>query len=125
MLRQFSGLCLAVGNGFGLLEIFVHERVALGLTLAGFGTVIGIVGLVRPALVRWIFVTWMIVAFPIGWAVSHLLLAITFYGLFLPIGIVFRLMGRDPLTLRPRRDQPTCWVPKPTPQDVGRYFRQF
>ena len=124
-LRQFSALCLAFGNGIGFYEIFIHERTVLGLTLAAVGTVIGIGGLVRPALVRLVFVTWMIVAFPIGWLLSHILLAITFYGLFLPIGLVFRIIGRDALTLRPRRDQPTLWVAKPTPSDAGSYFRQF
>ena len=36
----------------------------------------------------------MIVAFPIGWAVSHIMLAALFYGLFTPVALVFRTIGR-------------------------------
>ena len=39
----------------------------------------------------------MVLAFPIGWTVSQVILAVMFYGLFTPIGLVFRLIGRDPL----------------------------
>ena len=39
----------------------------------------------------------MVLAFPIGWTVSQVMLAMMFFGLFTPIGLVFRLIGRDPL----------------------------
>ena len=39
----------------------------------------------------------MVLAFPIGWTVSQVILLLMFYGLFTPIGLVFRLIGRDPL----------------------------
>ena len=44
----------------------------------------------------------MVLAFPIGWTVSLVLLGLVYYGLFTPIGLVFRLVGRDALQLRPR-----------------------
>ncbi len=46
---------------------------------------------------RWVYIGWMILAFPIGWTVSQVMLAVMFFGLFTPIGLVFRLIGRDPL----------------------------
>jgi hypothetical protein len=67
----------------------------------------------------------MVLAFPIGWTVSRLVLAAVFYGLFTPIGLVFRLMGRDPLARRPPHDVVSYWTEKPDRADVRRYFRQF
>ena len=58
---------------------------------------VGLAGLTRPEWMRSIYVGWMVLAFPIGWTVSQVMLALMFFGLFTPIGLVFRLIGRDPL----------------------------
>jgi hypothetical protein len=65
------------------------------------------------------------VTFPFGWAVSHLLLAILFYGLFTPLGLIFRLLGRDPLRRQRPLEQASYWTMKPAATDVRGYFRQF
>jgi hypothetical protein len=67
----------------------------------------------------------MVLAFPIGWAVSLLTLGLVYYGLFTPLGLAFRLVGRDALGLRPRPGATTHWAPRPAVADVRRYFRQF
>ena len=48
-----------------------------------------------------------------------------FYGLFTPIGLVFRLIGRDPLQRARRPGSESYWTPKPAPADLRRYFKQF
>ena len=67
----------------------------------------------------------MVVAFPIGWVISLLVLLLMFYGLLTPVAVVFRLMGRDLLKRRPTLTGPTFWTPKETPRDVRSYFRQY
>lgn len=124
-LRQFAGLWLAFFGGLAAWQGIARGRVGLALGLAAAAVVVGGLGLARPALVRPIFVGWMVLAFPIGWAVSLVLLGLIYYGLFLPIGLAFRLAGRDALRLRPRPDAPTYWTPRAAPADVRRYFRQF
>ena len=74
---------------------------------------------------RFIYVGWMVLAFPIGWTVSQVMLAIMFFGLFTPIGLVFRLIGRDPLQRTRPSGRESYWEPKPTPADLRRYFKQF
>ena len=51
----------------------------------------GVAGLIRPGLLRPIFVGWMVMVFPIGWLMSRVLLGVLFYGLFTPLAIAFRL----------------------------------
>ena len=65
----------------------------------------------------------MIAAFPIGWTVSRLMIAIVFYLVITPIASVFRLVGRD-LLKRRRRDTPSYWSRKSTPTDAATYLRQ-
>ena len=96
-----------------------------GRCTRGTDPAVGPLGLVVPRAVRPIFVAWMVLAFPIGWAISNVVLVALFYGLFTPIGALFRLIGRDPLRLRPQPAGATYWVEKPQAEDARRYFQQF
>jgi hypothetical protein len=88
---------------------------------------VGPIGLTRPEWVRPIFVAWMALAFPIGWTVSRAVLALVYYGLFTPLGLVFRLLGRDPLrrTRTPASGLSSYWSRKPGVSDPVRYLQQF
>ena len=124
MLRQFAGLCLVVFGGLGAWRLWQGQSGGWTTVLLALGLGIGIVGLILPAAVRYIFTAWMIVAFPIGWLVSHVVLGILFYGLFAPVALFFRLKGRDVLHRR-RAASASYWMPKPAARDVREYFRQF
>ena len=124
-LRQFAGLWLVFFGGLGLWEALGRGHSALGAGLAVAAVAIGLPGLAFPGLLRPIYVAWMVLAFPIGWTVSLIMLAILYYGLFTPIGLVFRLIGRDALQRTRRPGLETYWTPKPTPTDPRRYFKQF
>jgi hypothetical protein len=67
----------------------------------------------------------MVAAFPIGWTVSLVLLALVYYVVFTAFGLVFRVLGRDPLGRSFNRAAPTYWVPRRQPESAERYFRQF
>jgi hypothetical protein len=84
-----------------------------------------LVGSLRPRWLAPVFTSWMVAAFPIAWLVSMAVLGLIFFGLFLPMAIAFRLIGRDPLNRQPRRAQESYWSDKPPAPDVKRYFRQF
>ena len=42
---------------------------------------------------KWIYLGWIYAAFPIGWTVSHLLLAAIYYLIVTPIALAVRLAG--------------------------------
>src|SRR5215471_3615737 len=84
-LRQFAGLWLVFFGGLSLWHALVRGQPGLGLILAALALTIGLVGLVRPEWVRLIYVGWMVLAFPIGWTVSQVMLGVMFFGLFTPI----------------------------------------
>ncbi|HXT70283.1 MAG TPA: SxtJ family membrane protein [Vicinamibacterales bacterium] len=123
-LRQFGGLCLVVFGGLAAWRLWHGNSGTVTIVLAAASVLIGVTGLTAPAAVRPVFTAWMIVAFPIGWAVSRIALGLMFFVLFTAVGLVFRLSGRDPLLLRrSRRD--TYWLPKPQPRSGEEYLRQF
>src|SRR5438552_1853754 len=124
VLRQFSGAWLVFFLALGARQYFGRGHHAAGLALAVVAIVIGSLGLLKPAAVRWLFVSWMVLAFPIGWVISQIILALIFYGLLTPIAFVFRLQGRDLLCRKPTPGRQSFWTPKQTPHDVRSYFRQ-
>ena len=67
---------------------------------------------------------WMLAAMPIGWVLSHALLAAVFYGVVLPVGLAMRLAGRDPMTRRLDRAAASYWVGRERVDGSERYFKQ-
>lgn len=100
------------------------EKEPIAIALLALAIIVGALGIVRPALLRPIFVASLIVTFPLGWLISHVLLFILFFGIFTPLGLLFRLLGRDALALRFRPEYKSYWTDKPAARDVRSYFRQ-
>lgn len=123
-LRQFTGLWLGLVSIAAGWQGWHHGRWTLACMLGVLAVTIGGVGLARPGLVRPVFVGLMFITFPIGWVISHLMLACLFYGVFAPLGLVFRAMGRDPLVLR-KCNRDSYWIQRSLVLDTRRYFRQF
>jgi hypothetical protein len=93
--------------------------------IPGISSIIGLVGLIQPTRVRRIYVAWMIAVFPIGWFVSHLLLAAVFVLVVIPLGFLLRCLGLDPLERRFDTNRRSYWnLRGPTPP-ATRYFRPF
>lgn len=125
ILRQFVGLWVLTFGALAAWHWLVLGRPTAGIALAVLALTVGPLGLIRPQLIRQIYVAWMVLAFPIGWTISYLMLALIFYGLFTPIALVFRLIGRDALHHRTRPQQATYYLPKVVPDDPVSYLRQY
>jgi hypothetical protein len=125
ILRQFAGLWLICFSGLAIWEWLVRGHATWALVIAILAVTIGSLGLVWPQRVRPVYVAWMVLAFPIGWTISQLILAVMYYGLFTPIGLIFRLIGRDSLQRAHRPGLETYWAPKASPTDPRRYLKQF
>jgi hypothetical protein len=124
-LRQFAGLWIVFFGGLACWHGLFRGHEIASIVLAILAITFGPLGLVKPRALKPIFVAWMVVAFPIGWVVSHVLLGCLYYGVFTPVGFFFRLAGRDPLELKRPAGKSTYWVTKPAATDVRRYFKQF
>jgi hypothetical protein len=88
------------------------------------GAVAGL-GLVLPKLIWPLYVVWMAAALPIGWTVSHVVMALVFYLVFTPIGLIMRFCGRDPMERRLDNEAGSYWKERNTRIETRRYFRQF
>ena len=89
------------------------------------GVAVFFLGRVKPGLVYYPYVALTAVTFPIGWTISHLVLALIYFGLFTPIALVFRLKKRDELHLRYDPEKESYWTKRPASASGKRYFQQF
>lgn len=84
-----------------------------------------LVGLVSPQRLRPVFLALTLAAWPIGWVVSRLVLAIIYYAVVTPIALVLRLLGRDPLARRPDPSAVSYWERYDPDRGPGSYLKQF
>jgi hypothetical protein len=123
VLRHFAAAWLVVFLLLALRHIIAGHRTA-GAVL-GAVSLIGIIGLLKPAAVRWLFIGAVVAAFPVGWVVTQAVLAVMFYVVLTPLALVFRWRGRDALQLRQQPERTTFWTDRGDPPDASRYLKQF
>lgn len=125
-LRQFGAIWLP---GFlvivGAMLWYRGTSFSIVATLWTIAAVACLVALTFPNAMRPVYIALTCATFPIGWVVSHLLLAFIFYLIITPIGLVMRLCGYDPMHRKFDRGASTYWKPHATETDTSRYFRQF
>ena len=96
-LKKF-GLVMAsaISLLFGLIIPFVsnHTYPLWPWTLS---SVFLIVSLIHPKLLSGIYIAWMKIGHVLGWINTRIILSLLFFGLLTPIGLVLRLLGKDPL----------------------------
>lgn len=125
-LKQFGVIWLGFMTLFGGVAWLKLDRPALAIGLWTVAVVVPVAGWIVPVLMRAVFVGMSILAWPIGFVVSHLVLAVVYYLVLTPIGLVMRLVGYDPMRRRAVPGTTTYWLERaPDGRGAGRYFRQF
>lgn len=133
-LRKFGFVCFVV---FSILGAFIFWRKGVwGIPLGeasvpsaaflwGVGVLSAVFSLFSPIANRPLYVGLVVVTYPIGWTVSHVVLLFLFYGLITPVGLVCRLLRRDPLRRRFRPEAETYWERYRRRRDKSSYLRQY
>jgi hypothetical protein len=121
-LRQFGIICLFALPILG--GLWFGRPVVIGI-LALVGVALAVAPRFRPPILRPIFLALSIVAMPVGMIVGEIAMLAVYFGVFFPMGLMFRAIGRDALRLKMERGARTHWQPKAKPRSVSSYYRQF
>jgi len=124
MLRQFSGAWLVVFAGLAGHRALLRHQPGAAVAL-GAVALLGLIGLARPALMRWLFIAATVITFPIGWVISQLVLLLMFLLVITPVALLMRLRGRDILQLKRPPDHVSLWKQRPERTEPGRYLKQY
>jgi len=130
ILRQFAWVSLVA---FPLVA-WILCHLTLGLELSSgwvYGTAsVGVVVLAAElaglhAITRLVFRMLVIASFPIGLVVFTVIIGLVYYGVFTPMALAFRLVGRDALNRRPDRGAKSYWFKRPSARPARSYFKLY
>ena len=130
-LRQFGWIAL---GGFGLAGALLAWRVG---AFSGSGRWLGseflwalaiicpLLALLKPTLLRFIYLPMMVVALPIGLVIGTLGLLLIFFLIFTPLAVWFRIRGRDILKRNPDPELGSYWVGHESDRGPESYYHQY
>ncbi len=125
VVRQFAALCFLLLGLLGILQAARHGRPVLGAALILVGATCLLAGWWAPSVFRWVFTAAMLLAFPIGFVVAQVILALLFLLVFTPLGLLLRLRGRDAMMRARKPAGATYWEDRPPAPEAARYLRQY
>lgn len=125
-LCNFGIICLIASALIALLlYVFKNLPIQWALIIPAIGFIIFLTSIISAKLTRIIYLGLILITMPIGLVVSFLVLALFYFLLLTPIGLFFRLIGRDPLRRESDSSTKSYWVSRQPPDSVDRYFHQF
>ena len=124
-LLVFGVLLALFTAGLGSLLHYYHGLPGAARVVWLLGSLLTAIHFLLPPLRRPIYLGWMKIVYPVGWIVSHLLLALVFYLVLTPTGILLRLFGRSSIDKKGRAGALSFWEERPAEPAPERYFRQY
>ena len=124
MLRQFAAAWTVFFAAAALYQFFKFGHHTTAAVLGAL-SLVGVIGLIQPPMVKWLFIVASVVTFPIGWVLSQVVLALMYYIVLTPIALAMRWRGRDELQRRPALDKRTFWHERGDVPSPEKYLKQF
>ena len=125
-LRKFGVISLVASV---LIALLLYMLKGLGFQwlalICGIGLIIFVSSIICFKATRIIYLGLVLVTLPIGLVVSFLLLSTFYFLLLTPLGLIFRLTGRDVLCRKFDPKAKSYWVSRRPPDSIDRYFHQF
>ena len=109
----------------GVLAYLAIPNVTTRYVVWGVGAVVIAIYYAIPSLQRSFYRGWIYAVMPIGWVISHVLLASIYYLILTPIGIAMRVCGYDPMHRRFDREAKSYWIARDSSPRSDRYFKQY
>lgn len=107
-LRKFA---ITMFFTLGILGGFILWRKGdIGFLFWGIGVAFLLGGLFRPSLLGPVYRGWMTMAMWVGFFMTHAILALMYYGVFTPVGLIMRTIGRDPLRMKFAGGADSYWI---------------
>lgn len=76
------------------------DRIRTAEIVGAIGAILLLLGLTQPRLLKYPSAVWWKFALTLGWINARVILTIAFALLLTPMGLLWRLIGKDPLTRR-------------------------
>ena len=112
---DFKERSFGISVGGVLLAVAAYaawrERWLLAAWSGGSGATLVLLGLTQPRLLKWPSAAWWKLAAVLGYVNARVILTVAFAILLTPIGVLWRIIGHDPLAISRKNWQ--GWSPSP------------
>jgi hypothetical protein len=122
--RTFGFSFAGIFSVFGAWLLWQGDPLS-GACLFGLAAVLLIATLARPGLLAPLNRVWSRIGVVLQAVVSPLVMAVLFYGIITPVGLLLRLIGHDPLQRRMDPKLPSYWVVRRPMEPQTRMKDQF
>jgi len=118
----FSGIVLIIA----LVSLW-RGRESLFIPLVAFSILLLLSSFVYPLLLYPLYFFMLKISGYMGWLNTRILLVVMYYIIFTPVALLFKLLGKDPLSRHFDRDATTYWMKREEERkDVQAHFeKQF
>ncbi len=123
-MRGFRWIMSIGGPAVSLFLYFVSQRHGAALATLCGGLALALLSFV-PGVGKWLFVGWMGLGLILGRITTPILLGVIWLVLFIPFGIVFRVLGRDSMKRRFPGSEASFWESHAPSREARKYLRQF
>ena len=121
---QLAGVFVAGFGGLGLYEWIHLQREGVAETLVALALVLAASTLL-PVLGRWIYIAWMGLGVSLGLVTQPIFLLLAYGLLFVPVGLFFRVIGRDRMRRRLLSPRESYWEDYRESDEPSSYFKPY
>ena len=94
--------------------------------LGGIGGALVVLGLLVPAVLKPVYRVWMALAIVLGFVMTRVILSLIFFLAFMPIGLIWRVLRKDPMRRRLDPAVGSYWIEKDyhdaSPKRLEKYY---
>ena len=116
---------VSVGVVLSVIAAFLwwRGRVGRAEVIGGVGAVLLVAGLAAPRALKYPSAAWWKFSRALGYVNARVLLTILFAVVLVPVSVIWRLLGKDPLERR--RGRSTGWSPYPARYRDPRHYERM
>ena len=123
-IRKF-GLVALVFFGF-LCSLGFWMKKPLPTYLFGSLSILGLLFILIPKQLEPVYLAWLKIAHLLGRIITTLILALAYYLVITPSGLIKRLFGGRPIPIKPNKKASSYWVARPEPaQPRERFIKRY
>jgi hypothetical protein len=122
-LRSFGLLVGGIFAGIGVWPLVIHSAEPRWWSLIIAGALL-LPAAIYPHSLVWPYKGWMALGHVMGWINTRIILGLVFFAIVTPIGIVRRLLGKDPMGRQLRPDLDSYRIER-KPRSGSHLHRQY
>jgi len=120
-LKMFAIIWSAIFGIMAILPILKGEDIKIWAIIVAF--IFNIIAFTKPQILTQFYKIWMKFGEFIGGIMSKVMMTLLYFGIFTPISLFFKLIGKDLLNKRLDRSKSSYWIERETqPQSMKNQF---